>query len=107
MSKKIYDIVVKTGSYTKDGVEKGRYKNIGAVMQGDDGNPFAIMDRMFNPAGVPNPEGRDTFIASMFKVEEQGQQRQAPQRQAQQQKQSQAVNKDDHRFDGPDDMIPF
>jgi len=65
MATKVYDIAVKTGEYQKDGQTKGRYKNIGVVMKGDDGS-FIILDRTFNPAGVPNPENRDTLIASLF-----------------------------------------
>lgn len=69
---KKYDIAVKTGSYTNaQGEEKGRYENVGAVMSGDNG-PFLIMKRTFNPAGVPNPDGRDTVILSLFEPREEG-----------------------------------
>ena len=44
MATKVYDIAVKTGEYQKDGQTKGRYKNIGVVMKGDDGS-FIILDR--------------------------------------------------------------
>lgn len=38
MAKKLYDAVVVTGKYTnRDGVEKKRYLNVGAVMEGDKG----------------------------------------------------------------------
>lgn len=66
--KKAYDLAVKTGEYVKDGETKGRYENVGAVMQGDNG-PFIIMKRTFNPAGVPNPEDRDTCVISCFAVD--------------------------------------
>ena len=38
--KKVKDLAVKTGSYTKDGQEKGRWRNIGALMQDDKGGQF-------------------------------------------------------------------
>ena len=66
MAKK-YDLAVKIGSYTdRNGDEKNRYKNIGAVMTGNDGNEFMLLDRTFNPAGVPVEAGRDNIIVSMF-----------------------------------------
>jgi len=67
MMGKIYDIAVKTGEYQNNqGETKGRYENVGAVMKGQDGSSFIIMKRTFNPAGVPNPENRDTVILSLF-----------------------------------------
>lgn len=64
--KKTYDLAVKTGSYKdKNGEQKNRYENIGTVVEGDNG-PYIIMKRTFNPAGVPNPENRDTIVVSMF-----------------------------------------
>ena len=65
--KKIYDLAVKVGSYTtSSGEDKGKYVNVGAVLQKDDGGKFIIINRTFNPAGVPNPENKDTIIVSMF-----------------------------------------
>lgn len=63
---KLFDLAVKTGSYQKDGKEKGRYVNVGAVYEGKDGGQYIMMNRTFNPAGVPNPDNRDTVIISMF-----------------------------------------
>ncbi len=80
MSTKVYDIAVKTGEYQKDGQIKGRYKNIGCVMKNDDGGSFMILDRTFSGAGLPNPEGRDTYIASLFEIKDQ--QQAPPQQQA-------------------------
>jgi len=63
---KKYDLCVKVGEYTdKQGKPKGRYENVGAVIEGDKG-PYLILKRTFNPAGVPNPENRDTVIVSCF-----------------------------------------
>lgn len=69
--KKLYDLAVKTGEYEKDGHTKGRYLNIGAIMEKDDGGRFILLNRTFNPAGVPNPENRDNLIVSMFSVDKQ------------------------------------
>lgn len=69
MTKKIKDLVVKTGTYEKGGETKGRFMNVGAVMESNDGGKFIILDRTFNPAGVPNPDGRSTLIISMFDVD--------------------------------------
>lgn len=68
MAQKIKDIAVKTSTYTdkNTGMEKGRYENVGVLMQGDDGNQFMIMNRTFNPAGVPVANGKDTIILSLF-----------------------------------------
>jgi hypothetical protein len=98
MSKK-YDAAVKVGEYMLDGEKKGRYLNVGAVMQGDNGL-YLILDRTFNPAGVPNPEGRSNVIVSFFEPKEQaprGNARPAAQRPAPKQVEP----------DFQDDDIPF
>jgi hypothetical protein len=78
MATKKYDAAVKTGSYTDaQGNQKGRYENIGTVMMGDDG-PYLILKRTFNPAGVPNPENRDSIIVSFFTPQDKQQGGQAP-----------------------------
>ena len=69
--KKIYDLAVKTGTYQKNGETKGRYTNVGSVMEGDNGQ-FIILDRTFNPAGVPNPDNKSSVIVSMFAPREDG-----------------------------------
>jgi hypothetical protein len=64
---KLYDVSVKTGSYTdKSGATKGRYENIGVMMEGDNG-PYLMLKRTFNPAGVPGNADRDNIICSLFK----------------------------------------
>lgn len=80
MAKK-YDLVVKTGEYTdQSGATKGRFKNVGVVMQGKDG-PYILLDRTFNPAGVPGQDGRESIIVSMYEPRnDQGGQQQQPQR---------------------------
>ena len=108
MSTKVYDIAVKTGSYMKDGQEKGRYKNIGCVMKNDDGGSFMILDRTFNGAGLPNPEGRDTYIASLFEPKDQQQsQSQAAQQAPAQHQTAPAKMPQAQTFDSQDSDVPF
>jgi len=80
MAKKIRDIAVKTGEYTDgQGQVKGRWLNVGSLMKGDDGGEFVILNRWFNPAGVPNPEARDSLLLSCFPLkDQQGQSAPAP-----------------------------
>ena len=73
MATKLYDLVVKTGEYTSNGETKGRYENVGSMMQGDKGQ-FLILKRTFNPAGVANPDNKDSIIVSCFEPKDQGQQ---------------------------------
>ena len=86
MPKKLYDLAVKTGSYTdREGNEKGRWENVGAVMQGDDGGKFIMLKRVFNPAGVPDLSGRgsDSILLSMFEPKERDSRQSPPPRQQQ------------------------
>jgi len=64
--KKKYDLAVKTGTYQKDGETKNRYLNVGSVMEDDNGGSFILLDRTFNPAGVPNPDDKQSVLISMF-----------------------------------------
>jgi hypothetical protein len=34
-------------------------------MEGENG-PYILLDRTFNPAGLPNPENRNNILISMF-----------------------------------------
>ncbi len=71
MTVKLYDLAVKTGSYTdRSGAEKGRYLNVGSILQTNDGGKMILLNRAFNPAGVPHKEGSDQIIVSMFKPKE-------------------------------------
>lgn len=104
MAKK-YDLVVKTGEYTdRDGQTKGRFKNVGVVMDGQNG-PYILLDRTFNPAGVPGQDGRESIIVSMYEPrDDQGGQRQPSQ--AQQRHSEQKAN--GYRNDDlGGDNIPF
>jgi hypothetical protein len=74
---KLYDLAVSTGKYQdQTGATKSRWKNIGAVMPGKDGSKYLLIDRTFNPAGLPvtvddmgNP--RDSISVSLFEVKDQ------------------------------------
>lgn len=71
MAKKTHDICVKTGIYEKDGETKNRYLNVGSVMMDDSGDgikKFILMNRTFNPAGVPNPDNRESVLLSVFEA---------------------------------------
>lgn len=104
-AKKLYDLAVKTGEYQDrtSGQTKGRWQNVGAVMQSDDGSKFIMLAKWFNPAGVPDLSGKgatsESILLSMFAPKDQQQQQQSapPQRQAAPQ---QSVQDDD-------DSIPF
>ena len=79
MARKTHDLTVKTGEYTNAaGETKARYENVGSVMLADDGREFLLLKRTFSPAGVPNPDGRDTLIISKFEVREGDGQTQPP-----------------------------
>jgi hypothetical protein len=73
VSRKIGDLTVKVGEYQKDGQTKGKYENVGALMEGDDGRQFLLLKRTFNPAGVPGTGDRDSIIVSIFQNDGQGQ----------------------------------
>jgi hypothetical protein len=71
MGKK-YDLVVKVGEYTDgQGQTKGRFKNVGVVMDGQNG-PYILLDRTFNPAGVGGNDGRESIIVSMYEPKQDG-----------------------------------
>jgi hypothetical protein len=72
VSQKNYDLAVKVGEYQdrESGQTKGKYQNIGAIIQKDDGGRFMLLDRFFNPAGIPNPENRPNIIVSLFNVQD-------------------------------------
>ena len=82
MTHKTHDLAVKTGTYTdRQGNEKGRWMNVGSVLETNDRGRVILLNRTFNPAGVPNPDGRDTVMLSMFEPKDRDQQA-APQRQS-------------------------
>jgi len=64
MAKK-YDIVAKIGEYHSNGETKNRYLNVGAVMTGEHG-PYMLLNKTFNPAGVPGDPHKDSILLSLF-----------------------------------------
>lgn len=64
---KLHDLAVVIGTYTdRSGQEKKRWKNIGSIIETRDGGKVILLDRTFNPAGVPTEPGRDSIMISMF-----------------------------------------
>lgn len=62
---KKYDLSVVKRRYKDDqGNEKAEWLNVGALIE-KDGKQFIIMDRTFNPAGVPH-DGKDGVLISCF-----------------------------------------
>ena len=113
MARKIADLVVKTGEYQNgQGETKGRYENVGSMMEGDNGN-FMILKRTFNPAGVPNPDCKDSVIVSCFEPQQQqGQNNQAArqqpqQNQSQQFQQPQQAPRQQGGYQGKPDDVPW
>lgn len=74
MTKKLKDIVAKVGEYEdrSTGRTKARWKTVGALMEDREGNPFIILERTFNPAGLPNPDGRESCLLSCFEPNRDG-----------------------------------
>lgn len=66
MARKMYDVEIPLGTYSdREGRQKTRWQNVGAVMEGDKG-PYLLLDRWFNPAGMPNPDDRTSVILSLI-----------------------------------------
>ena len=74
---KTHDLTVKVGEYQKGGETKGRYENVGQILSDGD-NKLLLLKRTFNPAGVPNPDDKDSVILSVFPVREQETRRAEP-----------------------------
>ena len=71
MAKKLYDLVVSTGSYTnKQGEEKKQWLTIGTMFEGDKGSPFVVLKRAINLAGLPFKDGSDSVMVSCFEPRE-------------------------------------
>lgn len=99
---KKYDLAVKVGEYVSNGKTKARYVTVGSMMERDDGGTFLLLDRTFNPAGVPNPDNKDSVIVGMFDPRKQGEDGGGQQRQ-----QSSSARAPAQQPDNFDDDIPF
>lgn len=67
--RKVKDLAVVTGTYQSNGETKKRYANVGALMEGDNGQ-FLMLNAHFNPAGVPRKDGSESILVSMFDPKE-------------------------------------
>lgn len=77
--KKIKELAVGVRKYTaNDGTEKTQWENIGAIFKNEEGKSFLSIKRTFNPAGVPNPDGKDSIIVSMFDPKDKDEAQAAP-----------------------------
>lgn len=70
MSKIIADICVRVGTYEKNGETKNRYENVGSKWENNEGGTFMTLKRTFNPAGVPNPDNKNSIILNVFDKKE-------------------------------------
>lgn len=66
MSTKIKNLVIKTGSYMKDGEVKNRYKTIGGLFEAAEGHQFILMDPTVNLAGIDRDEGHDSVLVRLY-----------------------------------------
>ena len=67
MSRVKHDICVAVGKYRgQDGQEKNRYQKMGVELETDGGGRVILLERWFNPAGIPDQEGRGTVMLSLF-----------------------------------------
>ena len=64
---KVGDLVVTNGTYTKDGKEKKRYVNIGALHTRDDGNHYVRLRRIINIGALDFEPGSDSIFANVYK----------------------------------------
>lgn len=68
MSQKVFSLVAKTGEYQNaQGETKPTYESAGKLIQKEDGDMFIILNRTFDPKGVP-PNPRGGVILSMFEI---------------------------------------
>jgi len=66
MQKKLYDVSIALGQYRdRSGNDRTRWQNVGAIFESDKGK-YMLLDRWFNPAGLPNPENRTSAILWLF-----------------------------------------
>jgi hypothetical protein len=112
-TKVLKELAVAVSSYEDraTGQMKSRYQNIGVLMESTndrgESNQFLMLDRAFNPAGVPFKPGADKILISMFDPKPRdAQQRQSSQSQTDNRSQNGAPATVSARSD-LDDEIPF
>ena len=67
---KKYDLAAKVGTYEKNGETKGRYKNVGLILENEEGKKMVMIDPTFNFAAVRREDGKDMVMVSMFEPKE-------------------------------------
>lgn len=98
MATKLYDCLIATSKYKdRNGQEKRKWENVGAIWQDKDNNgniyEYLMLKRCFNPAGIEAREGSDAIRISLFKPKPpQTQQQQTPTQQTQHQNQGWGQN---------------
>lgn len=74
MARRVKDLAVATGTYTNNhGEEKRRYMNCGALMEGEDGNQFIMLNRFINYSSLPRKQGSESILISVFDLRAQQQ----------------------------------
>lgn len=75
MTRKLKDLAVIVSTYQDQysGQKKNRYKNVGSLMEGERNGEkyqYLMLDKTFNPAGVPTKDGSDAIFISMFEPQD-------------------------------------
>lgn len=65
-----HDLVVVTGTYEAGGETKKRFENVGKVFTNEEGARYFAIKRTFNPAGVPNPDGKEMVLISAYEIKD-------------------------------------
>ena len=69
MTKKISDIKGRVGEYTnKEGATKGKWVDVGYVLELDKGGKMRCYYPWINLAGLPRKDGHDSVVLSEFEV---------------------------------------
>lgn len=68
--KRIKDVAVKAGTYQSNGETKNKWENVGSLVEFDDGGQGLFLKRTFNPAGVPNPDGKEDLLLYFFDIKD-------------------------------------
>lgn len=110
--KVIKELAVAVASYEdrNTGHMKNRYKNIGVLMESENNgqvNRFLMLDRSFNPAGVPFKQGSDKILISLFDPKPRDGQQGGGSDRGQQQSSQQDAGYGSGGGDMPDDEVPF
>lgn len=84
-ARKTHELKVKVAEYTnQNGERRGNWVTVGRVMLADDGSEYWLLNRTFNPAGVPDLSGKggDAVLISKFELRQHDQAGAAPARRA-------------------------